>query len=92
MVDRIDEKLIGKRAAALAGEVKPPSSLPGDCWRYKDLEESVGMRLHGLVALVGSVMSPSAAPMNVYPCEVPSVQIQGDPIAPNGACERVRNR
>jgi hypothetical protein len=26
MVDRIDEKLIGKRAAALAGEVKPPSS------------------------------------------------------------------
>jgi hypothetical protein len=32
-------------------------------------------------------MSPSAAPMNVYPCEVASVRIQADPSAPNGACE-----
>jgi hypothetical protein len=66
--------------------------LPGDCQRSKDLEESVGMRLQGLVALVGSVMSPSAAPTNVYPCEVPSVWIQGDPIAPNGVCERVSKK
>jgi hypothetical protein len=29
-------------------------------------------------------MSLSAAPKNAYPREVPSVRIQGDPIAPNG--------
>jgi hypothetical protein len=34
-------------------------------------------------------MSPSGAPMNVYPCDDPSVRIQEDPIAPNGACETV---
>ena len=29
-------------------------------------------------------MSPYAAPTNAYPRDVPSVRIQGDPIAPNG--------
>jgi hypothetical protein len=29
-------------------------------------------------------MGPIAAQPNVYPCDVPSVWIQGDPIAPNG--------
>jgi hypothetical protein len=37
-------------------------------------------------------MSPSAAPTNVYPGEVPNVRIRGDQIAPNGACERVSKK
>ena len=89
MVARIDEELIRDRAAAFADEIGSSSSLPGDCWRSKDLEESVGMRLQGFVTLVGSVMSSSAAPTNVYPCEAPSVRIKADPIAPHAASERV---
>ena len=30
--------------------------------------------------------------MNVYPCYVPSVPIQGDLIAPNGTCETVSKK
>jgi len=30
-------------------------------------------------------MGPIAALLNVYPCDVPSVRTQGDPIAPDGA-------
>src|SRR5215208_1431154 len=37
-------------------------------------------------------MRPMAALMNAYPCDVPSVRIQGDPIAPNGACETVSKK
>ena len=37
-------------------------------------------------------MSPSAAPMNFYPGEVPNVRIRGDQIASNGACERVSKK
>jgi hypothetical protein len=60
MVDRIDEKLIGERAAAFAGEVRSSISLARRfCWRSKDREESVGTRLGGLVALVGFGMGQS---------------------------------
>jgi len=37
-------------------------------------------------------MGPIAALPNVYPCDVPSVRIRGDPIAPDGACERVSKK
>jgi hypothetical protein len=37
-------------------------------------------------------MGPIAAQLNVYPCNVPSVRIPGDPIAPNGACETVSKK
>jgi hypothetical protein len=34
-------------------------------------------------------MTPIAALLNVYPCDVPSARIQGEQVAPNGACETV---
>ena len=37
-------------------------------------------------------MGPISAPMNVYPCDVSSVRIQGDPITSSGACETVSEK
>ena len=37
-------------------------------------------------------MGPISAPMNVYPCDVSSVRIRGDPITSSGACETVSKK
>jgi hypothetical protein len=37
-------------------------------------------------------MGPISAPMNVYPCDVSSVRIRGDPITSSGACETVSEK
>jgi hypothetical protein len=37
-------------------------------------------------------MGPISAPMDVYPCDVSSVRIRGDPIPPDGACETVSKK
>ena len=93
MVDRIDEKLIGERARLLSPMRSVlrvlPKTIAGD---RKVSKRAYLFGFRGLVALVGSVMSPCAAPMNSYPRDVPSVRIRGDPSAPNGACETVSKK
>jgi hypothetical protein len=93
MVGRIHEKLIGERAAAFAGEIRP---LEYSCLTIasgrKIANRAKECRCRDLVALVGFVMGPIAAPPNVYPCDVPSVRIQVEQVAPNGACETVSKK
>ena len=37
-------------------------------------------------------MRPITVLLIVYPCDVPSAQIQGEQVAPNGACETVSKK